>query len=178
MTTYGLADSQHDWQQQSVFHLLSLKWEINTVYTVELSLKPDCIGNSKCCGRFCQGRSPEVMSLWRRHNTCSESTLNRWLHVFPMIKAASWHLQATSQKGENRALVFQSTWLSNKGIPPLKICWKQQKPYTASVVELQWLNLCGWTRLQSFSLKSLKPTTISGLGFWFENLHVQSQNTD
>lgn len=73
----------------------------------------------------------EVMTVRGLHNTCSEKALNRWVHVLTLIKAASWHLQATSQKG-NTEVWFSRTWLIHKGIPQLKICWKQQKSYTAS----------------------------------------------
>lgn len=58
---------------------------------------------------------------------------------------------------------FQSTWLSNRGIPPLKYD-ENSKSHTQPIVKLQWLNLCGRTGLQS---SRLLPTNISGLCFAF-----------
>lgn len=119
----------------------------------------------------------KALRLWRLYQRqWSESKLNLWLHMRSTIKASSWHLQAISEevKTKNWNFDFQSTWLSYRRIPLRKYA-ESSRTHIQPVVKLQWLNLCGWKRLQSFSLR---PTAISGFGFAFKttasNQKIQS----
>lgn len=119
----------------------------------------------------------KALRLWRFYRRqWSESMLNLWLHMRSTIKASSWHLQAISEevKTKTGTLIFKAPGLVTGGF----LHWKyaeSSRTHIQPVVKLQWLNLCGWKRLQSFSLR---PTAISGFGFAFKtttsNQKIQS----
>lgn len=69
-------------------------------------------------------------------------------------------LAFTSRDREHWAMIFKAPgWISRQVFHCG--CALNCKSHSEPMVKLQWFNLCGRTRLQSFSLE---PATISGLG--------------
>lgn len=69
-------------------------------------------------------------------------------------------LAFTSRDREHWAMIFKAPgWISRQFFHCG--CALNCKSHSEPMVKLQWFNLCGRTRLQSFSLE---PATISGLG--------------
>lgn len=126
-----------------------------SIYTVELPLKLDC-NLTQVIANVMADRTPrgyeDFITLFLKEH---------WIDDFMHSQRSKLHLDIYKQfiwRGK-QSFDFQSTWLSYKGII-IKYA-ENSNSRLQPVVILQWLNLCGRTRLQSCRLK---PTTISGLG--------------
>lgn len=176
-SSYWQSPGRNDSRQQSLIYWLSLRWKVNTVYTVKAL---EAMGLNETSERKWQMLwqvlpRQSMKRLYGCQNFIRRVQRTPPIDDFTRSERSKLHPNIYTQhllKRSTRRFDFQTPGWHRRGIPLLEICWNQQS-CIQPVVKLQWFNLCGWKRLQS-STRRLYLGQGSGLETAASNQRIQT----